>query len=144
MLLTKEILQRIIREELKDYNNCNITSRDKEYKKDKESGSIIVKVKNELECNYVKPDHQNNNNDDQQKIDALEKSINANGKPDDGKVRVSRSVFNRYIKFLDKSANAPEIEENSDVIDSESDLERRTRIFGRGYLELSRLAKGIT
>jgi len=35
MLLTKEILQRIIREELKDYNNCNITSRDKEYKKDK-------------------------------------------------------------------------------------------------------------
>ena len=147
MKLNKRILKKIIREELKNYNihardydNCIIKNFDKEYKKEKD-GQIIVKIKRELECDYTPVPKQQEDTELLKTIDNLEKKYNVKG--DNRRVNISKSVFDRYVKWLDAKSRINSEPVDDDVLPEESDRERKQKVFGDAWSQMMRLAKGI-
>ena len=138
---------KIIREELEnsnintqDFKNCRLVNFDKEYKQDKD-GSKTVKIKRELECDYMPVPKQKENTDLLKSIDDLEKKYTVKG--DKRRVNISKSVFDTYVKWLDaKSKSKPE-QSDDDVLPEESRRERQASVMGDQWADMMRLAKGI-
>jgi len=90
-------LQMGITERQKDYSGCKTTEFDKKYKQNKKDNKTSVEIDKKLSCDYkpVKPISKKQI-ERWKKLSALQKKYQ-----DQPQVKISKSVFDRFMDFLD-------------------------------------------
>ena len=124
-----------------DYKDCELQDLDKKYKHDDKTGEEHIEVDKKLKCKPKSVQFDPALNQDLETIRAYEESFD-----DDGRVCVAKSVFKRYLNFIQKQPAPSKPDIPLKEKDKHGKLSRNEYIDSimPGWSSFKSLAAGIT